>query len=544
MKYIHHYLLLLLAIFTFGITSCKKDLAALNINPNAPEIVDPEYLINTAIFNTMNYYGGDMRRRATSHYSGYVSVGGGQYERYGQIAASTTDYWRIPFVNCLQPLHQLQLNFGNNPIYNNRVAISKILECYIYSNMVATWGSIPKSLALSGENKVPYDKEEDIYYSLMDSLKVAAASINLGATGDTLKKSADAIYGGSLIKWKKFANTLRLRLALRISNAAPNGNPVVAKQVATEVLADEANTILNLNETARSFWGATSQTWSFFYNYNIVNSATNATSINVIGESLLQHMLPYNDPRVKIYAKPATQGPKIGTYWGQPKTTSLPPGYSMPNNPHANRAQLDYSQVGDYFSKADAEYVFLSYEEACFLKSEAALKGWGGSKTAEQYYLDGINASMTKYGLTTTEYNTYVAQPGIKWNTKVDTVGRGALFTDYIGITTSAILTPDPFRQIILQEYLALFYNAFDAWTLLRRTQVLEFPPHFNPDGTSPTTSWGYAYMPQRFTYPDIEYNVNLAEVTKALAWLGGPDALNTKLWFALPTKKNPYLPF
>lgn len=540
MKYKYQYVVFILALFTIGFTSCKKKLADLNENPNSPQIVDPEYLLNTSIFNTMNYYGGDMRRRATSHYSNYVSVGGGQYERYWQIAASTTDYWRIPYVNCLQPLHQIQLNFGENPVYKNRVAIAKIFECYIYSNMVATWGSIPRSQALSGSNQVPYDKEEDIYYSLMNDLKAAAAAIVL--TGDTYKASADAIYAGSLIKWKKFANTLRLRLALRISNPAPNGNPTVAKQVVSEVLADEANTILNSGETARSFWGTSSQTWSFFYNYNIFNAVSNATTINVISESLLQHMLPYSDPRVKIYAKPATQGPKVGTYWGQPKTTSLPTGYSMPNNPHVNRAQLDYSQVGDYFSKPDAEFVLLSYEEACFLKSEAALKGWGGSKAADQYYVEGITASMTKYNLPQTEINTYLAQPGVKWNTKVDTVGRGALFTDYIGITTSAILTPDPFRQIVMQEWLALFYNGFDAWTLQRRTQLLEFPPHFNPDGSEGGTV-GYAYIPQRLLYPDIEYNVNKEELTKALTYLGGPDAMKTKLWFALPTKRNPYLP-
>jgi hypothetical protein len=533
-------LVLLIILVSVATSSCKKKLAELNVNPNRPEVVDPQFLLNTSILNTMNYYGGDMRRRALSHYSNYVSVGGGQYERYWQIAGSTTDFWRIPYVNCLQPVHQIQLNFGKNPAYNNTVAIAKIMECYIYSNMVATWGSIPRSQALTAENDIPYDKEEDIYYSLMDDLKAAAASINL--SGDSLKASADAIYGGNLLKWKKFANTLRLRLALRISNPQPNGNPVVAKQVASEVLADEANTISSLSESARSFWGTTSTTWSFFYEYNIVNAKANANSLNVVSESLVQHMLPYNDPRLKVYAKPAIQGPRVGTYWGQPKTTSLPTGFSMPNNPHANRAQLDYSQVGDYFSRADAEYVFLSYEEACFLKAEAALKGWGGSKTAEQYYIDGITASMTKYNLPATEINAYLAQNGVKWNTKVDTVGRGPLFTDYIGITTSAILTPDPFRQIVMQQWLALFYNGFDAWTLQRRTQALEFPPHFNPDGSEGGTV-GYAYVPQRLLYPDIEYNVNREEVTKALQYLNGADAMKTKLWFALPTKRNPYLP-
>jgi hypothetical protein len=521
MKHKYCYFILLMVLITSGITSCKKDLAEININPNRPVVVDPEFLINTSILNSMNYFGGDMRRRALSHYSNYVSVGGGQYERYWQIAGSTSDFWRIPYVNCLQPLHQIELNFSGKPGYNNRVAIAKILESYIYSNMVAIWGNIPRSKALTGENNIPYDKEEDIYYSLMDDLKTASGSIKLN--GDTLKASSDAIFAGSLIKWKKFANTLRLRLALRISNANPNK----AKEVTAEVLADEANTIQNHNETARSFWGANSQTWSFFYNYNVFNAVANANSLNVVSESLVQHMLPYNDPRLKVYAKPATQGPNVGKYWGQPKSTSLPRGVSMPNSPHLNRAQADYSQVGDYFAKQDAEFVFMSYEEACFLKSEAALKGWGGSKTAAQYYVEGITASMTKYSLPQAEINTYLATPGISWNTKVDTTSRGPQFTDFLGITTSAILTADPFRQIVMQQWLAGFYNAFDAWTLIRRTQVLEFPPHFNPDGQEGGTV-GYAYIPQRLLYPDTEYQVNREEITKALSWLNGPDAMKT----------------
>lgn len=93
-----------------------------------------------------------------------------------------------------------------------------------------------------------------------------------------------------------------------------------------------------------------------------------------------------------------------------------------------------------------------------------------------------------------------------------------------------------------MQEWLAGFYNAMDAWILIRRSQVLEFPPHFNPDGGE-GGAVGFAYIPQRLNYPGIEYQVNTQELQKALQWLGGPDELRTKLWFALPTRQNPYLP-
>lgn len=531
------YKLTFILVFATLFVSCKNELDEANVNTNNPEHVDPEYLLNTSVFNTMNLFGGVMRREALSHYSNYVSVGGGQLQRYYTFASAVNGYWSTAYVSCLQPVHQIQLKYANDPAYKNRVAIAKIFESYIYSNMVAIWGSIPKSKALSGEAYVPYDKEEDIYLALMSDLKQASDAISL--TGDTYKGNADVVNGGDLLKWKKFANTLRLRLAIQIANASP----LKAKEVASEVLTSEANTIVNASETANASWGTTSEVWSYLYEYNILEGATNASSLNVISESLIQHMLPYQDPRLPIYAKPAARGPYIGKYWGQPKASQLPAGVSLPGgNPHSSLSQLDYSQLGDYFTKPDAEYVFLSYEESCFLKAEAALKGWGGTKTAEQYYNEGVTASLTKYNITGVPTTAYLAKPGIKWNTVTDAVGREAEFQDYLGLTSSAITKADPYRQIIMQTWLAGFYNAMDAWTLIRRSQVLEFPPHFNPDGGEGGTV-GYAYIPQRLNYPGIEYQVNTTEINKALPWLQAPDALKTKLWFALPNKKNPFLP-
>lgn len=526
-----------MVLFSLMLASCKKQLERTNINPNNPENVDPEYLLNSSVLNTINLFGGAMRRETLSHYSNYVSVGGGQLERYYTFASTVNGYWQSGYVNCLQPVHQIIVKYEGNPEYKNRVWIAKVFEAYIYSNLVAVWGPIPKSHALSGNVYTPYDKEEDIYYDLLNTLKGAVDSINL--SGDKYSSTADAVFGGDLLKWKKFANTLRLKLAIRISNA----NPSEAQKVITEVLSDESNTITAADETAHAFWGNTSDTWSYLYNYNVVQATANAASLNVISESLIQYMLPYNDPRLPVYATPAPGGPYKGQYFGQPKADQLPQGVSLPGgSPHSSLGPSDYSQIGAYFTKPDAEYVFLSYEEACFLKAEVALKGWGGSKSAEQYYVEGVTASMQKYNIPQADINTYLATPGIKWNTVVDTTGRGAEFEDYLGLTTSAILTPDPFRQIIMQEWLAGFYNAMDAWTLIRRTQVLDFPPHFNPDGGEGGVV-GYANIPQRLNYPPSEYNVNGDELSKALQWLGGPDNLRTKLWFALPTKQNQFLP-
>lgn len=519
--------------------SCQNELVKANINPNQPTKVDLGYLFNTAVFNTMNLFGGDMRREAFSNYSNYVMAQGGQFQRYFYFQGTNDGWWQSAYVDCLQTLNQIVVNYENDSVYKNRVTIAKIFEYYIYSKVVAIWGSVPFTKALDGNTSVRFDKEEDIYDSLLADLKVSANSIDMN--GDTYSASSDPVYGGDLLKWRKFANTLRLELALRISNPSPNGAPDLAKSVVADVLSDENNTITSNDEDAQSQWGTTPQTWSYFYNYNIVQATKNATSLNVIGASLVQYMLPYNDPRLPIYATTAPEGPNKGTYWGQPLTSQLPNGITLTNNPHSGMAPIDYSQVGDYFSRPDAYFVFLSNAESYFLKAEAALKGWGGSKTAEQYYDRGITVSMQKYSIPQSAIDAYLNEPGIKWNSVVDTTGRQQDFADYLNITTSALMSPDPFSQIVMQRYLATFYNAMDAWILIRRTQVLQFPPHFNPDGNE-GGSQGYAYIPQRIVYPDLEYHTNAEQLNKALEYLGGPDAMKTKLWFALPVVPNPYL--
>ncbi len=535
MKRYKNYLMLIL-VFAVSFSSCTKELETANINPNNPESVSPEYLLNTSIFNTINLFGGKMSRELFSHYSNYASVGGGQFQRYSIYPSGNSSYWQSAYVSCLQPLNQIKLLYKDDPAFQNRVLIAEIFEAYVFSNLVAIWGSVPKSFALTGEVYIDYDKEEDIYHDLMETLK--SASANLDLKGDTYVGTADAVYGGDLAKWKKFANTLRLRLAVQIGNA----DPITAQKVATEVMADEGNTIMNLNETAKASWGISSTDWSYLYDYNIVGSSANASSLMVISESLVQHMLPYGDPRLAVYAKPAANGPYKGQYWGEPKATQLPSGVNISDNPHSPLGKTDYSMFGDFFTKPDAEYVLVSLEEANFLKAEIALKGWGGSKSAEQYYNDGISASLRKHNISNTDIEDYLNTPGIKWETVVDTTGRQSEFADFIGITSSAILEKDPYKQIVMQSWIAGFFNPMDAWTLIRRSQVLEFPPHFNPDGGE-GGSVGYAYIPQRMIYPAVEYQVNSAALNKALSWLNGPDELKTKLWFALPTKKNAFLP-
>lgn len=524
----------IILISLFGLIACTKKFDQINTDPNHPVVVQPEFLLTSSIFNTLNLYGGDMNRVVFFNYTQHFSGFQGEFERYTYNDNSNNTYWANTYINCLQPVYQIELNYKNNAAYANRVLIARIWKDYIFSNAVSIWGGIPMEGALTGNPSVPYTKELDVYYKLLADLKNISDSLNL--SGDKYSAVADIIYQGDILKWKKFTNTLRLRLAMRISNA----DAAKAQEVVQDIYQNNsANTITAQAETAAAKWGTTSDQWSYLYNYVVYNATANAATIPVLCESLVYYTVPYNDPRIGIYGQPAKQGPFIGKYFGQNISYGGGGPYASGIvNPHTGLKQADYSQIGTRFLQPDAEYVFLSWAESALLKAEAALKGWWGpAANASQYYYEGIDASFNRYGLTTAQATTYKNTPGIKWGTASDTVGRSALFMDWMHICTSYIPAGDNFRQIIVQHWLAIPGQGVDAWALIRRTRVLDFEPQFA------TYSGDFAYVPQRLIYPASEYNTNPAEVKKAAEWLGGPDDLFTKLWFALPIKKNPYLP-
>ncbi|MBC7923021.1 MAG: SusD/RagB family nutrient-binding outer membrane lipoprotein [Ferruginibacter sp.] len=529
--------IVILCLLASSLGSCTEDFEEINENPNNPVVVNPDFLLTTSQFETLNLYGGTMNRVVFFNYTHHFSGFQGEFQRYTYNNTENNTYWENTYINCLQPLHQIELAYQDNPAYRNRVTIARIWKAYIFSNAVSIWGGIPKSLALNGDPRVPYEKEEDIYYALLDELKALAEAID--PAGDKYTAVADKIYGGDLPRWRKFANTLRLRLAMRISNEAPNGNPQVARQVVAEVSQDAQSTLTSQAETAAATWGTTSDAWSPLYDRAVYNYTANLATIPVLNESLVYHTLPYGDPRLGVYGQPVRLGPQRGKYFGQ--NISYGGGDEFAGgtpNPHRGLKQENYSPIGALFLKPDAEYVFLSYAESCLLKAEAALKGWWQGGDAQQYYYEGIGASFNRYGLTPAQATTYQNTPGIKWGTASDTTGRKAAFGDWLGISSSYVPAGDYFRQIVMQHWLAIPGQGVDAWALLRRTRVLEFQPQFD------TYSGDYAYLPNRLLYPADEYQTNSAEVQKAAAWLSGPDNLTTKLWFARPVKPNPFLPY
>lgn len=554
-------------ILSLTLTGCTLGFEDLNTNPNAMAEPTPELLLNSSLRGTMNFYGGSFNRTVMFNYTQMFAGFQGRFQRYSEDPANLISFWRDAYVQSLMPAQRIIDIFGEKEEFSNRANIARIWKSYLISQITAIWGPIPYEHGLDGSIMAKYNREQDIYYMLFDDIRDAASALR--EEGDVF--GSDPIFGDAsgksdIVKWKRFAGSLQLRLAMRISNAAPNGDPVKAQSIVEEVFRNEEYTMSSDSDTALGHWGglisAEGGDYSNLYYYTVYQRQSNIGTLPAFCETAVYHMQPYGDPRLAVYAQPViekktTDGSRpvhAGEYFGDTASYGGYGGESgvvVPGeNVHSKMTREDYSPIGAEFLLPNAEFVFLSYAETCFLKAEARLRGWGAgsAKTAEDYYYEGIRASMEHYKIASDAVDRYLDTPGIKWGTATkttDDLGQDihTRFMDWLQLCSSIVKEQDFFHQIIMQHWLAIPGQGLDAWTLLRRTQVLQFEPCFSGyEGF-------YKYLPYRLKYPTSEVQYNTSECEYACTHLLEPrgsfkgNDMYVKLWWALPNKAIAAIP-
>ena len=552
MKNISKTIMLLLCI---ALASCTKGFEEMNSNPNQISETNPEYLFNTSVYETLDAQCGAIKKIALDNYVQYNYGQTNQFGRYGDVPTTNSSYFKAFYNYALLPLHLVIEDRENDPEYNNRMAIIKIWQAYIFSQVTSIWGPVPMSQALNGTTSIPYDDEPTIYRNLLTTLKDCAAAIDL--SGDVFNNDPVFSNGGKsdLTKWIKFANSLRLRIAVRICNA----DKALAQEHISELMSDEDMLMTSNNDNCVVKWGDNEATRNYYYDYFIVQT-DNVDKANAAGEGFLMHTAPYNDPRLPKFFSECSS-PQMpadfhwAPWWGTPKTDHTPvSGMLDSTNPHSGTPATAYSLMHDSYFDMSYAQTFMSYAEVCLLKSELIHLGLGsGSRSDAEYYRLGVEASMQQFGVTDSEaIAAYLSTDGIEWGTTSDLVnnpdGSESWFMDYLGLSSGAITDEedDPiYHQIIMQQYIAMFNQALDAWTLIRRSQVLDLPPHYSPETGYRAVNAGsadvqFAYIPQRFAYPSTELQDNPQAVNKAISeYLVGGDNLDTKLWWAKPQLIN-----
>jgi hypothetical protein len=361
---------------------------------------------------------------------------------------------------------------GSADILKNDLIITDIMEIYTYYLLVNTYGNIPYTQAESRSIPFPkYDDAKTIYYDLLDRLDTCIADIN---TSVAAMGKEDVIYNGKPAAWKKFAATLKLKMAMLLADTDPSTAGTKAQEaVATGVFtsnADDAQFPYDGSNVTNSnpIWQAA------------INSGRHD---NCPASTLVNQMVAWNDPRLPLYFTTAPDGTYKG---GVPGT-----GNSYPTLSTYSNQVLAPTLPGD----------LLDYAETEFLLAEAVERGFNVGGTAEQHYDNAITASIEYWGGSSADATTYLAQPAVAYSTAAG---------DYK-------------QKIGYQKWVALWNRGWDAWTEIRR---LGWP---NINATPPVGA--ITPLPLRFWYPLTEQSANATNYAAAVGAMG-PDLVTTKLFW------------
>ncbi len=390
-------------------------------------------------------------------------------------------------------------------------ALAKIMWVYTFHRVTDYYGPIPYFKAGEAAKTVPYDPQDKIYDDFFLKLNDAVAVLK-GKTSEKPYGNFDLIYKGDVNKWIKFANSLRLRLALRISKV----NPAKAKSEAEAAVASGV-----LTEFADDAYMAKSNDGDDFNGLAGI-SVWNEFRMSASMESVLKG---YEDPRIGVYFQPASG---TGTYEGL--RNGLTPAQlgdaANSNNNNSNVGTRWVTGAGSAWNRqGTAPQDILHAAEAYLLRAEGAVNGWNMGGTAKDMYEKGIEASMKQWGVTdAAKITAYIASD------KTPVAPNDFLKSPALSnITVKWGATEATQReQIGTQKWLAIFPDGIEAWAEYRRTRL----PKLYPLANSENADVPVGQVLRRIPFIDFEKNTNKAAVDAAATLLGGADKASTPLWW------------
>lgn len=514
MKYLNYIILVLIVANQL---SCTSGFEELNDNQNVPKYweLSPVNLLEETIFS-----GSDGMRYRSWLFTGELiqyTVSGtsnNAYHRYvigNSIMAST---WNSLYVWAANANHMRQLARMPAKEDVNTEAIALTLRTLFLSNATDIFGDIPcseafQSLPYYDENNnfvektnlfPKFDTQEDVYKQLYATLEKANS---LYSEGLSIKSpSKDLIYGGDITKWKKFNNSLYLRLLMRLSNRSEIKMTFSADGTQPLTVFEKINEILN-NSIKYPIFTSNSDNSTIFYSgiTPYINSFGDQTAGSFNGrnaaEQIINMMDEQNDPRISTYFV------QRGGAW-----KGVASGKGSQDTDNDNAAQLNKSVLGDYTSP----YTLMKYDEVLLILCEAAKLGVipGGDETASVYYRNAITASI-QYWISVDPKKIAITDQAI--TNFIDN------YAPYDGTL----------ENILNQKYIAMFWVGYEAWHDYRRTGY-------------PKLNIGYGtfndhILPTRFEYPINTAKTNPENYNEAVQRIkenyGGDDNMRSPVWWS-----------
>lgn len=477
-----------------ALSACDKGLEEINANPNASETVSPEFLLSSVLINTAYDYQREAYWEEPASAGRYITlVRNEDNDKFDWGPRSWDNYYARLSANremmeIAAAIHQPQY-----------VAVGKVMEAFIFAYITDLYGDIPYSKALLSRNEgivhPEYDRQQNIYPALLNTLREAndeLAAFSAG-TDAMVDAAADAMYGGSVLKWRKLANSLRLRLLLRMSK---NYTPAFTEM--QEILDDKIQyPVFENNEDnaeIRYLGDIGMNSWPGGPLANAFAEFDKRKPAKEIVDALVER----DDPRLEVWIAPVDD-PNGGRI----------PGQAYVGVPNAVPAPYDYNGGSPYISRLSAMFnsnshplmkaSLMTYTELCFILAECVQRGkvTVQGKTAESLYYEAIRSSMRYYNVEgEADIMDYYSQPGVQYD--------GTL------------------EQLIIQKWIAMFLKGPEGWFDHRRTGFPQFVT--GPLAVSRA-------IPKRFMYPDTERAYNEEQYQEALLQFGD-DKPATLMWY------------
>ncbi|MEO8535008.1 MAG: SusD/RagB family nutrient-binding outer membrane lipoprotein [Flavobacterium sp.] len=484
------------------LASCDKGFEELNTNPNA--LNDPAL---KSMFTLAEIYvdGQDFSNtRGNNIYAAqfvqHFSSLGGAGSKYTYSSEYSGALFGESYGKGLNQIFQLLSVTPNAPENSNMVQALRIMKVFMFQKLTDTYGEVPYFEAGKGYNgnifTPKYDTQEVIYNDLLKELDEAGTALDVSKP---FVGPADLYYQSDVTRWKKLANSLMLRVAMRLSKVNPaKAKEYVEKAVAKGVFTSNDDSLVLKHDSGPA--GVKTNPITSSWVRNDLNGGESNIKFSKTFIDLLKNT---NDPRLRIYAKlEATGNNNPASQQGLANDAKEFPGgdkklFSDPNTSTVLRL--------------DAPTLIMSYAEVQFILAEAAVKGWNVGGTAQKHYEDGVKAAMevlTIFGdkvpaVTAAEYNTYITTYPFK----------------------SAGTDAQKMEQIITQKWIVLLFNGFEAFSEYRRTGYPVLVPVNDPTGETKGT------IPRRLIYDQSELITNEANY-KAAIQRQGLDVMTTRIWW------------
>jgi len=507
------------AIFAL-LGACDKNFGEFNVDPTTTAKVDLSSLFSSSQVKFASYD----PETLTNFCHAFMQYGWSDFwygTTYELNDGLSNRAWNNHYANVLKDLEYVIPQLEKDPALSNTYAAARIWRVFVYQKLTDMYGDIPyfeagKAL-IDGTFAPAYDTQQSIYADFVKELRAARDGLSTSAA--TVK--GDQFYGGDASKWKKLANSLLLRIGMRMIKVDPaQASSLVKEAVSGGVMSsnDDMPILKYDNLTNDGF------------NFNIGDQHF------TLRNTLVDHMNSSGDPRLFIYGAVYTKQKDASAAVAYPTGTTTamiadslakydwdlntPDTYSNSAPENINRTRVRY----DIYHEVNLPYIHFFYAHVEFLLAEAVLRGYI-SGDANDYYTKGVTAHMESFSK-------------IKERVPACPVPSSSDISTYLAnnpITKIGTSVENQIEQINTEYWVAGYiFEADEVWANWRRTGYPKLIPtpagHFSIAGGNPSTG----VIPRKLPYPNSEFSTNSANLAKALSVYGGVNdfTTNPRVWW------------